>query len=112
MDYEKKYNEDERIRKALIDYFDDANKADENPLQSYGIYTDKVLAWLEKQGKKPYEPPQTEVIETETEEPIACSYYEEHNGKPGHGWGDKNHGHYGPPGQNKKHSIEDIWDEP
>lgn len=22
--------------------------------------------------------------------------------KPGHGWGDKNHNHSGPPGQNKK----------
>ena len=46
-------SEDERIRKALIDYLDDANKADENPLQSYGIHTDKAIAWLEKQRKKP-----------------------------------------------------------
>ena len=46
---ELKESEDERIREALIDYFDDANKADENPLQSYGIHTDKVIAWLEKQ---------------------------------------------------------------
>ena len=50
---ELKESEDEKIRKALIDYFDDANKADENPLQSYGIYTDKTIAWLEKQGEKP-----------------------------------------------------------
>jgi hypothetical protein len=42
--------EDEKIRKALIDYFDDANKVDENPLQLYGIHTDKVLTWLEKKG--------------------------------------------------------------
>lgn len=41
-------SEDERIRKALIDYFNNANKADENPLQSYSIHTDKVIAWLEK----------------------------------------------------------------
>jgi len=47
---EIKEREDEKIRKALIDYFDDANKADENPLQSYGIHTDKAIAWLEKQG--------------------------------------------------------------
>ena len=47
---ELKESEDERIKKALIDYFDDANKADENPLQSYGIYTDKAIAWLKKQG--------------------------------------------------------------
>ena len=50
---ELKENEDERIRKALIDYFDDANKADENPLQSYGVHTDKAIAWLEKQYEKP-----------------------------------------------------------
>lgn len=52
---ELRESEDEKIRKALIDYFDDANKVDENPLQSYGIHTDKAIAWLEKQGKqKPY----------------------------------------------------------
>ena len=45
-------SEDERVRKALIDYLDDANKADENPLQSYGIHTDKAIAWLEKLGYK------------------------------------------------------------
>ncbi len=48
---ELKESEDEKIREALIDYFDDANKADENPLQSYGIHTDKIIAWLEKQGE-------------------------------------------------------------
>lgn len=53
---ELRESEDEKIRKALIDYFDDANKADENPLQSYGIHTDKAIAWLEKQGgQKPAE---------------------------------------------------------
>lgn len=45
---ELKESDDEKIRKALIDYFDDANKACENPLQSYGIHTDNVIAWLEK----------------------------------------------------------------
>lgn len=65
-----------------------------------------------EQQKKPYEPPQMEVTETKPEEPIACSYNEEHHsGKPGHGWGDKNHDHYGPHGQNKKHGITDIWEE-
>lgn len=49
---ELKESEDERIRKALIDYFDDANKSDENPLQSYGIQTDEVADWLEKQGER------------------------------------------------------------
>ena len=48
---ELKESEDEKIRKVLIDYFDDANKADENPLQSYGVHTDKVIAWLEKQDQ-------------------------------------------------------------
>lgn len=64
------------------------------------------------QQKKPYTPPTTEVTDTKTEEPIACSYNEDnHNGKPGHGWGDKNHDHIGPPGQNKKNSITDIWED-
>ena len=58
---ELRVSEDEKIRKALIDYFDDANKVDENPLQSYGIHTDKVIAWLEKQGEsKP-----TDIVEPE-----------------------------------------------
>ena len=42
-------SEDEKIRKALIDYFDDAIKADVNPLQGYGTHPNKVIAWLEKQ---------------------------------------------------------------
>lgn len=46
-----KESEDELIRKALIDYFDDANKSDENPLQSYGIRTHEVIDWLEKQNR-------------------------------------------------------------
>ena len=52
---ELKESDDDMIRKALIDYFDDANKTDENPLQSYGIHTDKAIAWLEKQGNKPFD---------------------------------------------------------
>ena len=47
---ELKENGDERIRKALIDYFDDAIKADENPL--HGIQTHEVINWLERQGEK------------------------------------------------------------
>ena len=42
-------SEDEKVRKALIDYFEDAIKADENPLQRYGIHTDEVIYWLENQ---------------------------------------------------------------
>ena len=49
MEVASEKNEDEEIRKALIDYFDDANKSDKNPLQSYGTQTDKVIVWLEKQ---------------------------------------------------------------
>lgn len=49
---EFKESEDERIRKALVDYFNDANKSDENPLMQYGIQTDKVITWLEKLGNK------------------------------------------------------------
>ena len=45
-------SEDEKIKKALINYFDNANKSDENPLMQYGIQTDKVITWLEKQGEK------------------------------------------------------------
>ena len=72
----------------------------------------KRIWFIPYKQKKPYSPPQTEVIETKTEEPIACSYYEDHHiGKPGHGWGDKNHDHVGPPGQNKKNGITDIWED-
>lgn len=61
----KKDIEDEKIREALIDYFDDADKADENPLQSYGIHTDKAIAWLEKQGEKPQGKSALEAIKEE-----------------------------------------------
>lgn len=66
---ELKESEDEEVRKALIDYFDDANKADENPLQSYGIYTDKAIAWLEKQGKSESESLEEMVDNTNEVEP-------------------------------------------
>ena len=46
---ELKESKDECIRKAIIDYFDDANKSDENPLQSYGIQNHEAITWLEKQ---------------------------------------------------------------
>lgn len=46
----KKEFEGEKVRRALIDYFEDAHKADENPLQSYGIHTDLAIAWLEKRA--------------------------------------------------------------
>ena len=43
---ELKVSEDERIRMALIDYFDDMKKANE---RASGIHPDTILAWLEKQ---------------------------------------------------------------
>ena len=33
----------------MIDYFDNAIKADVNPLQSYGTHPNKVIDWIEKQ---------------------------------------------------------------
>ena len=70
---ELKESEDEKIRKTLIDYFDDANKADENPLQIYGIHTDKAIAWLEKQGE------QKSVIEMKSPEESLGISSEEYN---------------------------------
>lgn len=41
-----------------------------------------------------------------------------HSGKPGHGWGDNNHGHDGPPGQHhddeyspvkERNSFDNLW---
>lgn len=61
--------------------------------------------------KKPYEAPKTQVTKAQLEEDIMCVSSDNYNGKPGHGWGDKNHDHYGPPGQNKKNGITDIWEE-
>lgn len=47
-----------------------------------------------------YEKPLTEIILFDNEDIITTSG--EINSKPGNGWGDKNHNHSGPPGQNKK----------
>lgn len=40
-------NDDERIRKVLLEIFSNASKNDWR-----GIPNEKVIAWLEKQGKK------------------------------------------------------------
>ena len=60
-------DEDERIRKALINFFDDANKCEENPMYEYGIPTDDIISWLEKQGKT--------AIETIKEENVDSANY-------------------------------------
>ena len=46
---ELKESEDERIRKSLIDFFDSANQVGENPMYEYGIQTDKIIKYIEKQ---------------------------------------------------------------
>jgi len=46
---ELKENEDKKIRKALIDFF---NKGAENGEQTNGIYDKNIVAWLEKQGSE------------------------------------------------------------
>jgi hypothetical protein len=48
---ELKESEDEKIRKSLINFFDNANKCGENPMYEYGIYPEEILSWLEKQGE-------------------------------------------------------------
>ena len=45
-------SEDERIRKALIDFF---SRGAENGEQTNGIRDKDILAWLEKQGKSAFE---------------------------------------------------------
>lgn len=45
---ELKESEDERIRKALIDFF---SRGAENGEQTNGVYDKDILAWLEKQAK-------------------------------------------------------------
>lgn len=60
----------------------------------------------EKKDRKEYEKPEMQVIEVTVSEVIACSSLIE--SKPGHGWGDRNHSHSGPPGQNKKGQM---WEE-
>lgn len=65
----------------------------------------------EQGKKKPYIAPDTQVTKAQLEEDIMCvSSDNNHSGKPGHGWGDKNHDHFGSPGQNKKHEFENIWE--
>ena len=44
---ELKESEDERIREALIDFF---NKGAENGEQTNGVFDKDIIAWLEKQG--------------------------------------------------------------
>ena len=66
----------------------------------------------EQKDKKPYIAPDTQVTKAQLEDDIMCvSSDNNYSGKPGHGWGDHNHDHYGPPGQNKKNSITDIWED-
>lgn len=50
---ELRESEDERIRKVLIDYFNRYKEQEECGVKTfYGIPTDNILAWLEKQGEK------------------------------------------------------------
>ena len=46
---ELRESEDERIRKALIDFF---SRGAENGEQTNGVYDKDILAWLEKQGNE------------------------------------------------------------
>ena len=54
---ELKESEDEKIRKVLIDYFKRYKEQEECGIKTfYGIPTDDILAWLEKQGEqKPFD---------------------------------------------------------
>lgn len=46
-------SEDEKIRKALVDYFTAYKEQKECGIKTfYGIPTDSIIAWLEKQGEK------------------------------------------------------------
>jgi len=49
---ELKESEDEKIRKSLMDFFDSANQVGENPMYEYGIQTDEIIKYLEKQGEQ------------------------------------------------------------
>ena len=50
---ELKENENERIRKVLIDYFQAYKEKKERGITTFnGIPTDNILAWLEKQGEQ------------------------------------------------------------
>ena len=46
-------SEDERIKETLIDYFKIYKKQEECGIKTFfGIPTDNIIAWLEKQGEK------------------------------------------------------------
>lgn len=50
---ELKESEDEKIRKVLIDYFNRYKEQEECGIKTFfGIPTDNILAWLEKQGEQ------------------------------------------------------------
>ena len=67
---ELKESEDERIKKTLIDYFQTYKEQEECGIKTFfGIPTDNILAWLEKQGEQ--EKPQ--VYKTDDGEVITYS---------------------------------------
>ena len=88
----------------------------------FSVHQDRIECWkmlleynkriwfIPYKQKKPYITPEMQVTNAQLEEDIMC-VSSEGNGKPGHGWGDKNHDHFGPPGQNKKNGIENIWEQ-
>ena len=50
---ELKESEDERIRKVLVDFFKNYKTQEELGIKTFfGIKTNDILAWLEKQGEK------------------------------------------------------------
>lgn len=50
---ELKESDDERIRKVLIDYFNRYKEQEECGIKTFfGIPTDNIIAWVEKQGKQ------------------------------------------------------------
>ena len=50
---ELKESEDERIRKVLVDYFKRYKEQEECGIKTfYGIPTDNIITWLEKQGEQ------------------------------------------------------------
>ena len=50
---ELKESEDEKIKETLIDYFKTYKKQEECGIKTFfGIPTDNIIAWLEKQGEK------------------------------------------------------------
>lgn len=62
---ELKESEDEVIRKVLIDYFNRYKEQEECGVKTfYGIPTDNILAWLEKQGERKVVVPKFRVGDT------------------------------------------------